>query len=191
MIRSPAPPLGVAVLLDGSVAMTGAAAILADLPRVQVQVWTEPCPWAAPDVVVTRPYPAELPDPVRRLLARHRVLAFGGDLGRPEVVALLRAGFRGYVVGDIRIAGFVDAVRAVAANTLYYPDPRAALARGLTARELDLLRLVSAALTHKEIARRLGLSKLTIDTYVGRMRRKLGVTNKAGLVRAAAEYGLL
>jgi DNA-binding CsgD family transcriptional regulator len=189
MIRSPAPPLVVAVLLDGSVAMTGVAATLAELARVQV--WTEPLPGAALDVVVTRPYPAELPAPVRWLVARQRVLAFGGDLGRPEMGALLRAGFRGYVAGDARIAAFVEAVRAVAANALYYPDPCADLAGGLTAREQDLLRLVSAALTHKEIARRLGLSKLTIDTYVGRMRRKLGVNNKAGLVRAAAEYGLL
>jgi DNA-binding NarL/FixJ family response regulator len=60
----------------------------------------------------------------------------------------------------------------------------------LTMRERQVLTSVSTGLTHKEIARLLGLSKTTVDTYVQRIRQKLGVGNKAELVRAAYRFGL-
>ncbi|MCX5383337.1 LuxR C-terminal-related transcriptional regulator [Streptomyces sp. NBC_00083] len=59
----------------------------------------------------------------------------------------------------------------------------------LSAREHQVLRLLARGLTHDQTARRLGISCHTVDTYVKRVRGKLGVGTKAELVRAAMAYG--
>jgi DNA-binding NarL/FixJ family response regulator len=55
----------------------------------------------------------------------------------------------------------------------------------LSEREEQVLRQISRGLTHGQIATRLGISPHTVDTYVKRIRAKLGVGNKAELTRAA------
>ncbi|HEV2089370.1 MAG TPA: response regulator transcription factor [Cryptosporangiaceae bacterium] len=55
----------------------------------------------------------------------------------------------------------------------------------LSEREEQVLRRISRGLTHGQIATRLGISPHTVDTYVKRIRAKLGVGNKAELTRAA------
>ncbi|MEN3305238.1 MAG: two-component system, NarL family, invasion response regulator UvrY [Micromonosporaceae bacterium] len=55
----------------------------------------------------------------------------------------------------------------------------------LSDREQQVLRQISWGLTHDQIARRLGISRHTVDTYVKRIRVKLGLGNKAELTRAA------
>jgi DNA-binding NarL/FixJ family response regulator len=55
----------------------------------------------------------------------------------------------------------------------------------LSEREEQVLRQISRGLTHGQIASRLGISPHTVDTYVKRIRAKLGVGNKAELTRAA------
>lgn len=60
-------------------------------------------------------------------------------------------------------------VRDLTARTKHY---------GLTHREVDVLRLVTAGLTDKEIAGRLGTSTLTVRKQVGSIRVKMGVSNR-------------
>jgi DNA-binding NarL/FixJ family response regulator len=55
----------------------------------------------------------------------------------------------------------------------------------LSGREEQVLRHISLGLTHGQIATRLGISAHTVDTYVKRIRTKLGAGNKAELTRAA------
>ncbi|MGL5865734.1 MAG: helix-turn-helix transcriptional regulator [Dermatophilaceae bacterium] len=55
----------------------------------------------------------------------------------------------------------------------------------LSRREGQVLRQISRGLTHGQIATRLGISPHTVDTYVKRIRAKLGVGNKAELTRVA------
>jgi DNA-binding NarL/FixJ family response regulator len=55
----------------------------------------------------------------------------------------------------------------------------------LSEREKQVLRHIASGLTHGQVARRLGISPHTVDTYVKRVRSKLGVGNKAELTRAA------
>ena len=61
----------------------------------------------------------------------------------------------------------------------------------LSEREEQVLRQISRGLTHGQIATRLGISPHTVDTYVKRIRAKLGVGNKAELTRAALLSGML
>jgi DNA-binding NarL/FixJ family response regulator len=64
-------------------------------------------------------------------------------------------------------------------------DPSEPPTHRLSQREEQVLRQISRGLTHAQIATRLGISPHTVDTYVKRIRAKLGVGNKAELTRAA------
>ncbi|MEU3454982.1 response regulator transcription factor [Micromonospora sp. NPDC006766] len=64
-------------------------------------------------------------------------------------------------------------------------NPRGTESVPLSLREGQVLRQVSRGLTHGQIARALGISQHTVDTYVKRVRLKLGLGNKAELTRAA------
>jgi DNA-binding NarL/FixJ family response regulator len=55
----------------------------------------------------------------------------------------------------------------------------------LSLREAQVLRQIALGLTHHQVATRLGISRHTVNTYVRRIRGKLGVGNKAELTRAA------
>jgi DNA-binding NarL/FixJ family response regulator len=55
----------------------------------------------------------------------------------------------------------------------------------LSAREEQVLQYIARGYTHHQVARRLGISQHTVDTYVKRIREKLGVGNKAELTQAA------
>ena len=67
----------------------------------------------------------------------------------------------------------------------------AALAFGLTAREVDVLRLVAAGWADKEIASTLAISRHTASKHVAALRAKLAAPSRTGAVAAAREAGLL
>jgi DNA-binding NarL/FixJ family response regulator len=108
--------------------------------------------------------------------------------------AYLRAGAS--VVVSKRSPGerIIDAVQAVTSGARMSTGERAEQppterADGhsyhLSDREEQVLQQISRGLTHGQIATRLGISPHTVDTYVKRIRAKLGVGNKAELTRAA------
>jgi DNA-binding NarL/FixJ family response regulator len=106
----------------------------------------------------------------------------------------LRAGASGVVSKRADGDDIVGAVRAVTsgarvspAGVEQPPPPTHTDAAGhhLSEREEQVLRQISSGLTHAQIATRLGISPHTVDTYVKRIRAKLGVGNKAELTRAA------
>jgi DNA-binding NarL/FixJ family response regulator len=69
-------------------------------------------------------------------------------------------------------------------------SPRAAIA-GLTQRERDILTLVAAGMSNKEIAEELVLSPLTVKTHVSRVLGKLAARDRAQLIVIAYEGGLV
>ena len=62
---------------------------------------------------------------------------------------------------------------------------------GLSAREVEVLRLVSQGLTDPQVAERLYLSPRTVGWYLRSIYRKLGVPSRAAAVKAAAERSLI
>lgn len=63
--------------------------------------------------------------------------------------------------------------------------------RELTARELEVARLVAAGLRNREIADRLGLSVRTAESHVDSVRKKLGFRSRTQIGRWIAERELL
>ncbi len=61
----------------------------------------------------------------------------------------------------------------------------------LTKRELEVLRLISQAMSNKEIARKLFISDQTVSVHRKNIMRKLGVSNTAGLLKTAYENCLI
>jgi DNA-binding NarL/FixJ family response regulator len=61
----------------------------------------------------------------------------------------------------------------------------------LTSREVDVLKLVAAGLTNREIADRLGLSSRTIDAHLRSVFAKIGVRSRSAATRYAVEHGLV
>jgi DNA-binding CsgD family transcriptional regulator len=64
--------------------------------------------------------------------------------------------------------------------------PFAVNASRLSAREREVLRLLAGGRTYSAIARRMGLSPHTVDTYLRRIRAKTGISNRIQLALLAA-----
>lgn len=103
-----------------------------------------------------------------------------------------RAGALGYVHQEASLATIVDGVRSVARGCRFVAeastnDSPAMLqeASSLSPRERQVLTCIAQGRTHYQVARILGISSHTVDTYVKRARAKLRLGNKADLTRAA------
>jgi DNA-binding NarL/FixJ family response regulator len=108
----------------------------------------------------------------------------------------LHVGASGVISKCATSEGIVQALRDVASGAHVCPGggddaDDAQVARwtidgcSLSPREEQVLGQISRGLTHGQIATRLGISPHTVDTYVKRIRAKLGAGNKAELTRAA------
>jgi DNA-binding NarL/FixJ family response regulator len=125
-----------------------------------------------------------------------------------RLVPLLEDGASGYLAKDAADVELVTAVRAVAAGQTYVrphvarmlaasvrrsstPDPRRQAYERLSQRERDVLRLTAEGYNGPEVARQLGISAKTIDTYKQRISEKLGITHRTEYVRLALELGII
>jgi len=123
------------------------------------------------------------------------------------VFGALRAGASGFLLKDTRPAELLDAIRVIAAGeSLLAPtatrrlikefvrQPVAAPAIPLpdtTEREREVLRLVALGRSNTEIAEHLHISLSTTKTHIGRLLMKLGARDRAQLVIAAYQAGLV
>lgn len=152
-----------------------------------------------PELIGHQQVPGFLADATR--IAPVLLLVAPQDLRDPDTVGTYtRVGASGMVGRQSAVETIVDAVRAVAKGGCFWDvvvEP-GSIERSagdapvnLSPRELQVLRQVSRGLTHTQIANRLGISRHTVDTYVKRIRSKLGLGNKAELTRAAilGSYG--
>jgi DNA-binding NarL/FixJ family response regulator len=132
----------------------------------------------------------ELPclDLIREMATRTRVLVVSASRLSADVAASFHAGAHGYLHKGSDPARFAEAVYAVAAggevHALPGDDPPTPTA-SLSTRERQVLAFIANGYTHEQAARRLGISPHTVNTYVKRLRGKLGAGNKAHLTRAA------
>jgi two-component system, NarL family, response regulator NreC len=115
----------------------------------------------------------------------------------------LRAGAIGYVLKEAADSELVQAVRLAAQERTYLsPELGARLAAepaqdtsgppdDLSARELEVLRLIALGYTNSEIASRLYLSVRTVESHRAHIQQKTGRTSRAALVAYARENDLV
>jgi len=112
----------------------------------------------------------------------------------------LSAGALGYVLKDAAEEELIEAIRrATAGDTYLNPRLGARLAAapgarppgGLSARELEVLRMIALGHTNVEVAAGLHLSVRTVETHRAHIQQKLGLGARAELVRYALDHGLI
>jgi DNA-binding NarL/FixJ family response regulator len=143
------------------------------------------------------------------LLDRVTFLALSVSDAAEDVVAVIRAGARGYVTKSISGAELIDSLRRVAEGDAVF-SPRLAgfvldafgtgagdvavhddeLDR-LTAREQEVMRLIARGYTYREAASELFISIKTVETHVSAVLRKLQLSNRAELTRWASKRRLV
>ncbi|WP_404823668.1 LuxR C-terminal-related transcriptional regulator [Mycetocola spongiae] len=141
------------------------------------------------------------------LLGETRFLALSVSDAAEDVVTVIRAGARGYVTKTISGAEISDAVRRVAAGDAAF-SPRlagfvldafgtAAVAQvddeldKLSARELEVMRLIARGYSYKEVAADLFISIKTVESHVSSVLRKLQLSNRHELTRWAVDRRIL
>jgi DNA-binding NarL/FixJ family response regulator len=92
--------------------------------------------------------------------------------------------------GGLRERFLLGAVARIPATGTAAPSPRSAILAGLTAREVEVLRLVAEGLTDAEVAERLFLSPRTVSTHLRSIYNKLDVSSRTAAARLAADHGL-
>jgi len=140
-----------------------------------------------------------------------RFLALSASDAPEDVIAVIRAGARGYVTKTISGPELIDAVQRVAAgDAVFSPrlagfvldafaaSPAADLDKPtfdpeldqLTTREREVLRLIARGYTYREVAKELFISVKTVESHVSSVLRKLQLSTRHQLTRWAAERRL-
>jgi DNA-binding NarL/FixJ family response regulator len=136
-----------------------------------------------------------------------RFLALSVSDAAEDVIAVIRAGARGYLTKTVSGAELAEAIGRVAAGDAVFsprlagfvldafagslPPPSDPELDQLTARERDVLRLIARGYAYKEVARRLNLSVKTVETHVSSVLRKLQLSSRHELTRWATERRLV
>ena len=133
-----------------------------------------------------------------------RVVMLSMHSNSEHVFRALEAGATGFVLKESAGEEVAMAVRAVHAGQSYFSPAIAALGSTmqsrpgrvspldrLSKRERHVLQLVAEGRTSAEIAVTMNLSPKTIETYRGRLMKKLSVRNVADLVKFAIEHDLI
>jgi two-component system response regulator DesR len=119
-----------------------------------------------------------------------RVLLISGA-GRMSPAAARAAGASGFVSKDLEARDVASAVRMVGMGMTMFAPKSDQPAPLLSEREREVLDLIAAGSTNREIAQRLYLSPHTVKEHTSALYRKLGARNRAEAVQRAQRIGLL
>ncbi|MGH3725312.1 MAG: response regulator [Mycobacterium sp.] len=148
--------------------------------------------------------PGTVSDPLRASGSSPVFLALSVSDAAEDVIAVIRAGARGYVTKTISGSELADAVRRVAGGDAVFSPRLAGFVLdsftgrsntpepvldpeldSLTPRELEVLRLLARGYTYREIAEDLVISVKTVETHASNVLRKTQQSNRNALTRWA------
>lgn len=119
---------------------------------------------------------------------------YAGDV---QVLKAIKAGARGYIVKGHVHRELLDAIRSVhAGHKRIPPEIAAELADHaaddqLSAREIDVLRLIGEGNANKQIADKLSIAETTVKNHISNILSKLGANDRAHAVTIALQRGII
>lgn len=132
-----------------------------------------------------------------------RIIALTSFATDDKVFPAIEAGAAGYLLKESEPADLADAIRTVhRGEPILHPSVAARLMRqvaaasprahrtDLTARELEVLRLIAAGRSNKQIARELSVAEKTVKAHVSNVLSKLGVADRTQAAVYAVQNGL-
>ncbi len=127
------------------------------------------------------------------------VVILSGNISREEAEAAIRSGAAGVISKDLSGTALIDVLRRILAGETYVAssacmagptgaaEDEAWVPFGLTAREVDVLRLLVRGMADKAIAHELGIAHITVRLHLRNVFRKLGAQNRVDAVRIALQ----
>lgn len=116
-----------------------------------------------------------------------------------EILGAIEAGAAGYLLKNVAPDVIIDGIeRAAAGDMVLAPDLASRVLRGirnplprLTAREIEVLKLLATGSTNKEISRALFVTEATVKSHLNHIFTKLDVDTRSRAVHLAQETGLI
>ncbi|CAK10632.1 two-component system response regulator MctR [Rhizobium johnstonii] len=136
----------------------------------------------------------------RNELPQARVVMLSMHDSREYISSSVMHGAAGYILKDVSTDEIVSAIETVAGGGTYFSSGVFDALMGerveegsdpLTPRERDILGLIVAGRSNKEIAETLGITSATAETHRKNLKKKLGITTTAGLIRYALDHGIV
>jgi len=126
-----------------------------------------------------------------------RIIVLTTYTGDVQVTRALKAGARAYILKGHVHRELLETIRAVHAGRKRIPPEVAAeladhaVDEDLTAREIDVLRLIAGGNANKEIACRLSISEETVKSHVTNILAKLGANDRTHAVTIGLKRGII
>jgi DNA-binding NarL/FixJ family response regulator len=126
-----------------------------------------------------------------------KIIVLSTYAGDVQVLKAIKAGARGYIVKGHVHRELLDAIRSVHAGRKRIPPEIAAeLAEHatddqLSAREIDVLRLIGTGNANKQIADKLSIGETTVKNHISNIFSKLGANDRAHAVTIALQRGII
>lgn len=199
MGKTPVPPIRVLVTSPHRLFREGVAALLADIPCVQVTGLSSGGEEAlrmlyscAPDVVLLDSRwsglsSVEVTFAIAAFLPSTRVLALHASGECTELGSLMQAGAHALVHASDSLPDLLSIIHKTCGIRCSAP---VGAMPALSKREMEMLGLLASGSTLEEIADHMGVSLRTVDTYRQRVARKFGTRSTSELVARAIQAGL-
>ena len=134
---------------------------------------------------------------IRNEFPNARIIVLSTYSGDVQVLRAIKAGARGYILKGHVGRELLDAIRSVhAGHKRIPPEIAAELAEhagddALSAREMDVLRLIATGNSNKQIADKLSIGETTVKSHITNILSKLGANDRAHAVTIGLQRGII
>lgn len=134
---------------------------------------------------------------IREEFPNARIIVLSTYSGDVQVLKAIKAGARGYILKGHVHRELLDAIRTVhAGHKRLPPEVAAELAEhaaddALSSREIDVLRLIGAGNSNKQIADKLSIGETTVKSHITNILSKLGANDRAHAVTIGLQRGII
>ena len=213
MKTPPESPIRIAVVGSDPLRFLGFRAIFSSGEQFRIRPASVPVILSSPDddiILITSSDGAAFYSAMSALKAVRptiRIIVTGIGTSDEEILRAIAAGAKGYIAEDATPSEFKHAIRVVHSGSVWAPrrvlstfierataSPRRVPAQGeekISDREREVLRLLVAGHSNKEIGDALGIEERTVKAHVSQLMRKVGVQNRIALSVHAVTHSLL